>query len=156
MDTRSPAKKEDGAHRDAAIMRMRREGKTFPEIGDELGFSKQYAQRRYKELLAEIPALEVAEYRAEQLERYDWLTREAVEILRRDHVHVSQGRVVRETPDGPPLLDDGPKLAAIRELRQIEAQRSELLGTKTPVKTEGQVGVELKVSVVGVDVGKMT
>lgn len=159
MDTRTPAQKEDAAHRDAAIMRLRREGKTFPEIGEELGFSKQYAQRRYKELLTEIPALEVHEYRAEQLERLDWLRRENVEILRRRHVVVSQGRIVYETgPNGEkvPLKDDGPAQAALRELRQIEQLQAELVGSKAPVKADVSGGVELRVVVVGTDVGKMT
>ena len=149
--TRSHDEIEAAAVRDASLMRLRREGQTFEAIADTLGFSRQYAWRRYWELMKEHVASEVSEYRAEQLDRYDWLIREAVAVLGRDHVVVSQGRVMREgKPEideesgeavireghGSPLLDDGPKLAAIREIRAIEAQRTELLGTKTPVKVE--------------------
>src|SRR5687768_10325876 len=123
MDTRSPEQVEAAAQRDAELVRLKREGKTFEEIGQQFGFSRQYAHKRYWELVRELreqTTADVADYRDEQLDRYEWLIRETTAILRRDHVHVSQGRVVRETPDSPPLLDDGPKLAAIRELRQIE------------------------------------
>lgn len=158
MDTRTPEEIEAAAQRDADIVRLRREGKTFEEIGRKLGFSRQYANRRYWELIKEHPAAEVHEYRAEALDRLDWLRREAVAILRRKHVVVSQGRVMYETtPEGEkvPLLDDGPKLAALRELRAIEALQADLVGSKAPVKADLSGGVELRVSVVGVDVEAM-
>lgn len=152
MDTRTPAEREDSAERDADLMRLRRQGKTFAQIGAELGFSKQYAHRRYTELLKEIPGQEIAEYRREQEERLDGLLREAHSVLARDHIHVSQGRVVRDE-HGQPILDDGPKLAAIREIRAIEERRARLLGLDAPTKTE-VTGQELKVTVVGVDVNR--
>src|SRR5581483_121905 len=42
----------------------------------------------------------------------------AMEILERDHVVVSHGKVIKDDA-GAPLLDDGPKLAALREMRAI-------------------------------------
>lgn len=158
MDTRPPELIETNAERDAAIVRMRREGGTFQEIGDKLGFSRQYAHRRYWELIKEHPAAEVHEYRAEALDRLDWLRREAVEILRAEHLVVSQGRVMYETkPDGTKvrLLDSAPKIQALRELRQIEELQANLVGSKAPVKTDVGGGVGLQVTVVGVDVEAM-
>jgi hypothetical protein len=136
MDTRSHDEIAASAGRDADLVRLRRAGQTFEAIGAELGFSRQYACRRYWELMKEPVLTAVADYRTEQLDRYDWLIREAAAVLARDHVTVSHGKVIRDEATGQPLLDDGPKLAAIRELRAIEAQRAELLGTKTPVKVE--------------------
>lgn len=159
MDTRPPELIEANAERDAALVKLRREGATFAEIGDELGFSRQYAHRRYWELIKEHPAAEVHEYRAEALDRLDWLRREAVKILRAEHVVVSQGRVMYETTETEEkvrLLDSAPALAALRELRQIEELQANLVGSKAPVKTELGSGAELRVVVVGTDVGKMT
>ena len=151
MDTRSHDEIAAGTDRDAELVKLRREGWTFEAIGARFDFTRQFAHKRYWQLMKEHVASEVSEYRAEQLDRYDWLIREAVAVLGRDHVVISQGRVMREgKPEideesgeavireghGSPLLDDGPKLAAIREIRAIEAQRTELLGTKTPVKVE--------------------
>lgn len=159
MDTRPPELIEANAERDAKLVKLRREGATFQEIGNELGFSRQYAHKRYWELIKEHPAAAVHEYRAEALDRLDWLRREAVEILRTEHVVVSQGRVMYETlSDGTKvrLLDSAPKIQALRELRQIEELQANLVGSKAPVKTDVGGGVELQVKVVGVDVGKMT
>lgn len=136
MDARTHGEIEAGAQRDAKLIELRRAGHTFQAIGDELGFSRQRACARYWELMREPVVAAVADYRAEQLDRLDRLVREASAVLARDHVTVSHGKVIRDEQTGKPLLDDGPKLAAIRELRAIEAQRTDLLGTKTPVKVE--------------------
>src|SRR5688500_11760325 len=105
MDNRSPEEKEAAAHRDRRIMQLRREGCTFQAIGDELGFSRQWAWERYTALLKEIPGQEVAEYRREQEERLDGLLRKAHEVLERQHITVSNGQVVRL--NGLPVPDDG-------------------------------------------------
>jgi hypothetical protein len=155
MDTRTPELIEANAERDAKLVKLRREGATFQEIGDKLGFSRQYAHRRYWELIKEHPAAEVHEYRAEALDRLDWLRREAVEILRAEHVVVSQGRVMYETQDDGTktrLLDSAPKIQALRELRQIEELQANLVGSKAPVKTDVSGETSVKVVLVGVDV----
>lgn len=151
MDTRSPAEKEVAAHRDRRIMQLRREGCTFQAIGDELGFSRQYAHERYTELLREIAGHEVAEYRREQEERLDGLLRKAHEVLEREHITVSNGQVVKH--NGLPVPDDGPTLAAIKTVLDIETRRAKLLGLDAPTKTE-VTGSGLLVEVVGVDPSK--
>ena len=40
----------------------------------------------------------------------------ALEILEREHVAISQGKIMKDD-GGTPILDDGPRLAAIREMR---------------------------------------
>jgi hypothetical protein len=147
MDTRTPAEKEDAALRDRRIMQMRREGCTFQAIGDELGFSRQYAHERYTALLKDIAGHEVAEYRREQEERLDGLLRKAHEVLERQHITVSNGQVVRL--DGQPVPDDAPTLAAIKTILDIETRRAKLLGLDAPTKTEVS-GSGLLVELVGI------
>lgn len=153
MDNRTPAEKEAAALRDRKIMRLRREGCTFQAIGDELGCSRQYAHERYTALLKDIAGHEVAEYRREQEERLDGLLRKAHEVLERTHLSVSNGRVV--CLDGVPVEDDGPTLAAIKTILDIEGRRAKLLGLDAPVKTDLNVNADVQYTVVGVDTDTM-
>lgn len=154
MDNRSPAIKEDTQRNKAEVLRLRRQRMTFEKIGQELGFSRQRAHQIYKEALAEIPVLEVNLYRAEQREILDDLVREARAVLERDHITVSNGKVI--TVDGEPLIDDGPKLAAIREIRALEESRRKLDGVDAPVKQELSGDVKVRYEVVGVNLEDLT
>jgi|SRR5882672_3341832 len=72
------------AERRAHVIALRREGRTFAEIGEDLGVSAQRAHVIYLEALKEIPAREVDQYRAEALD----LIHAAIEDLlpiARDH-----------------------------------------------------------------------
>jgi len=57
------------------------------------------------------PAQEVPEYRVEQAERLDEMLRRAYEVLERQHVSVSNGKVIYH--EDKPLEDDTPTLMAI-------------------------------------------
>lgn len=153
VDNRSPEDKEDAQHRRAEVMRLRRTGMTFEEIGTELGISKQAAWTLYKKTLASIPALEVSEYRAEQAERLDALLARANEVLAAEHITVQHGRVVER--DGKPLPDHGPILDAIKAVLDIEARRAKLLGLDTPVKQSVEVDGGIRYEIVGVDVSQL-
>lgn len=59
----------------------------------------------------------------------------AMEVLEREHVTVSNGRVV-SLDDGTPLPDDGPVLQAIDRLLRIQERRARLLGLDAPVKRD--------------------
>lgn len=82
----------------------------------------------------------------------------AMEVLDRDHVVVSHGKVITmadpDTQVEKPLLDDGPKLAALREMRAIRESYRKLLGLDQPqqVAVSGTVTYE----VVGVDPADLT
>lgn len=144
----SPAQKEDAQRQRAAVMHLRRQGATFEAIGEQLGVTRQRAHQIYWQALKEIPAQEVSEYRAEQVERLDEMLRKAHEVLDRKHLTVSQGRVVRlgkpfvnddgeaEVDDGrgEPLEDDAPTLNAIKTILAIEERRAKLLGLDMPAK----------------------
>ena len=76
----------------------------------------------------------------------------AMEILERDHVVVSHGKVITmadEDGEEKPLLDDGPKLAALREMRAIRESYRKLLGVDQP--TQVAVSGAVRYEVVGVN-----
>ncbi|MFF4600138.1 hypothetical protein [Amycolatopsis sp. NPDC001319] len=170
-DNRTPAEKELSEDRKTQVIAWRRDGVPFEEIGRRLDppVSKQRAHQIYAEALKQIPAMEVQTYRAEQLERLDEMLRQAREVLTRDHVAVSQGRVVRigspEIVDGEatilegagePVLDDMPKLAALRAILSIEERRAKLLGLDTPVRQPVDLNGRYEYTVVGVDPDALT
>ncbi|MFG1680767.1 hypothetical protein ACGFNP_11420 [Nonomuraea sp. NPDC049269] len=105
-------------------------------IAERLGIANQGAHKLYTTTLAAIPALEVAEYRAEQAERLDALLAKANEVLAAGHVVIQHGRVVMQ--DGKPVRDHGPVLDAIKTVLAIEKQRAELFEFKVPVKQQIQ------------------
>jgi hypothetical protein len=93
----------------------------------------------------------VEEARAEILDRLDYLTRQALDVLERSHVTVSNGRTVQHPETGETLLDDGPTLAAIETIRKLDERRSKLLGADAPVRTELGGGTVVRHEVVGLD-----
>lgn len=157
-DTRKPSAKEAAEQRKVDVIRWRREGVPFEEIGRRLNPEKPLTRQRahtiYKEALKQIPALEVAEHRAEQLERLDALLVEANKVLARKHITVSHGQVVRL--NGEPIEDDAPTLAAIVTVLKIEERRAKLLGLDAPVKAELGGNVQVRYEVVGVDLEALT
>jgi hypothetical protein len=85
-------------------------------------------------------------------EQLDQLYVMAMEILERNHVMVSHGRVVYGD-DGEPLLDDGPRLQAIQAALRIRESYRKLHGADQPAKAEITGGV--KFEIVGVDPGDL-
>lgn len=128
------------AMRRGDAMRMRRDGYSYPEIALALGYrtyraAMQDVSRGMVEYVGE-PANEV---RVLELARLDEMWQAAIGVMRRPHVTVSDGRVVKvadalgvETP----LLDDEPILKAIDKLLKIQDRRSRLLGLDAPTRVE--------------------
>lgn len=140
--------------RDADASRLRSDGKTYQQIADALGYNDRGhawrgIQRARRAILRE-PAEELIQVESARL---DELYVAALDVLERDHITVSQGRVVKDD-NGVPLLDDGPKLAALRELRQIRESFRKLHGLDQPAKVEMSGGV--KYEVVGIDPDDLT
>lgn len=135
--------------RDAEAMRLKAAGRTYQQIADTLGYCDRGhawrgVQRAMKAVLQE-PAEELI---AVEAARLDDLYATALEILERDHVMVSHGKVVHDDT-GAPLLDDGPKIAALRELRQIRESYRKLHGLDAAKKVDLSGGVRYEL--VGVD-----
>jgi hypothetical protein len=161
------------ADRDAKAARLRSRGMSYRQIAAELGVEVASAydavQRALKDALGEAPA----DVRRLELERLDQMEAAVWAVLERDHITVSQGRVVRRRildDNGDPIvagrdrddkpvfreedvLDDGPVLQAVDRLLKIQARRAALLGLDAPVKAE--TGVTLNYTIVGVDMGQL-
>jgi hypothetical protein len=124
------------ALRRAQALEMRAQAKPFSEIAAQLKYCSPAAaaQDVQRALLLAItePAAEV---RALELLRLDELWVKAAQVLNRQHVSVSHGRIVK-ADDGEPLLDDAPVLAAIDRMLKIQERRARLLGLDAPTKVE--------------------
>lgn len=131
----------DGAERDAEAARLKAQKWTFQQIADHLGYaSKSSAYAAVARALAAVPAADVAELRRISVGEIDHLSALALEILDHEHPHVSQGGKIVLDEDGNRLLDDGPKLAAIRELRMLNERRGRILGSDAPVRSKVELG----------------
>jgi hypothetical protein len=121
--------------REARMLELRRDGRSYTEIGEAFGVSRQVATRIIQRGMDRIVREPAELVKAMDLERLDQLQVEALAVLRRRHVVVSGGKIVRGDDDQP-LTDDGPTLAAIGKLLDIQARRARLLGLDAAQKHE--------------------
>lgn len=130
-------------------LKLRSQGKSYAEIGRELGMSTPSAHTLVKKALEErrtVVAELADEVRSLELAHLDELKQAALEILHRTHLATSGTEVVYY--DGEPLLDDMQALYAIDRLIKIGKRRAELLGLDSPTVIDtGQMRIEI----VGVD-----
>ncbi|MGY6019582.1 hypothetical protein [Streptomyces spinosirectus] len=148
------------AEKAAAAARLKADNPrmTFQEIADAVGYSNKgdawrAVDRCRKAVLEEAGA----ELIASEAALLDDQFVAAMEILEHDHVTVSHGKVITMTDeDGneKPLLDDGPKLAALREMRAIRESYRRLYGLDDAIKVD--VSGAVKYEVVGVDPADLT
>jgi hypothetical protein len=123
------------AERDATAARLRAKGWTYPRIADELGYdSRATAYHAVQRVLKETVQEPGDELRTLELQRLDDMYRHAMSVLERQHVTVSNGKVVHLGDE--PLIDDAPVLAAIDRLLKIQERRAKLLGLDAPVKKD--------------------
>lgn len=148
----------DNAKRDADAASLRAKGRTFDQIADEMSYaSRGKAYEAVMRAYADIPYEQVEEARRLDLERLDRLIEQAWAVMEREHVTVSQGRVVgkqtgwkldpdtgetlrdgdnQPIPEYTDILDDGPLLAAIREIRGLLERRAKIIGYEAPARHE--------------------
>lgn len=134
------------------------EGHDWAEVARIAGYaSTGSAHTAVMEYLKQNPSPEAEQWREVELLKLNDLEREARAILKRQHVVVNQGKIVgrytgriMRDEEGQPiedhngkvvweieeLLDDGPALQAIRELRAISESRRKLLGVDATAKAE--------------------
>jgi hypothetical protein len=84
MPETQPGQRITAAERRAQVVALRRGRATFDQIGRALGISKQRAHELYRTALAEIPAQQVDEHRAEELILIDDAIASLM-IIARDH-----------------------------------------------------------------------
>ena len=166
----SDPKEHERAQRRNKLVELKRDGRyTWQQIADECGYSSKGAAcqdyHRMLKALQEETAAGLDDIRRAHLDGLMEIRRVAVEVMRRDHVQVAAGKIVRTElgvsagEDGPvyelgdPLMDDGPTLAAIDRIAKIDAQIAQLLGLNAPTRIESDG--ELRVVVEGVDVDEL-
>ena len=153
----------DSRRRDYQAAELRGQGWSFQRIADEIGFaSKGHAHDAVLRAYAEIPSEGAEHARQLDLERIDRLIEQAWVVMLTPHLAVSNGKVVRRFAgverdddgierldmDGKPIpvfedvLDDAPKLAAIREIRGLLERRAKITGYEAPAKSRIEVIAE--------------
>lgn len=162
------------AQRDAEAVRLYSDGLTYQQIADQLGLKNRAdAYKMVKRTMAKVPVEAVDQLRKRQAGLIERLLVKTLEIMERDHIAHSQGRIVRigcpgldrgqvqhsgctygvpGAPycDGPALLDHGPKLQAITVAKGLLERSAKLHGLDAPVRTAIE-GDELVIRIKGVD-----
>lgn len=147
------------ADRDAAAAQLRKRGKGYQQIADELGISKTSAFEAVQRALAEIIREPGESLRAMELERLDTelekldeMEQMVRDILSREHVTVSQGRVVYDESSGAAVRDDAIILQCVDRLGRLAEQRRKngesrrkLLGMDQPPKVEVTGGITYEI-----------
>jgi hypothetical protein len=160
MPQHDPEATAAATEREAVIVRLKREGLTFDEIGQRFGVSKQVVHRQFHRAIRRGLTVQVDAYRDEQLARIEAAREVVMDVLHARHVVVSNGHVVSEITGqdaegkpiyGEPLVDDGPVLAAVDRLVKLDDQEARLLGLYAAAKVE--TDTTLRYEVVGVDPG---
>src|ERR1700722_15132907 len=145
----------DSIKRDHRAAELHGQGWSYRRIADELGWaSGAKAHEAVLRAFAEIPSEGTEQARLLDLERIDRLIGKAWEIMLKEHLTVSQGRVVGKRVgwgrgaagsslrdgDGEPvglyedILDDGPALAAVREIRGLLERRAKIFAYDAPTR----------------------
>lgn len=151
------------AQRDFAAADLRAKGRSLQGIADELGFaSRGHVHDAIRRAFAALPADGAEDAKRLDLERIDRLIEQAWAVMEREHLTVSQGHVVGKQVgwqrdddgeilrdgEGAPIalyediLDDGPALAAIREVRGLLDRRAKIFGYDAPARTRIEVITE--------------
>lgn len=120
---------------DAEAARLRGEGLSYKQIAQRMGCTKSTAFERVHRAWRDTLTEPAERARAVELARLEEIHDAAMAVLLREHITVSHGHVVKDD-DGNPILDDGPRLAAIDRLRQVSESRRKLLGLDAPAKQE--------------------
>lgn len=141
----------ESAERDAEAARLRGRGLSYRAIAAELGVDVHTAHDAVDRALRAIVQEPAEQVRKLELDRLDRLYEAAISVLEREHVTVSQGKIIYK--GDAPLLDDGPVLQAIDRLLRIQERRAKLLGLDAATKTEVSGGV--KYEIVGIDMDQL-
>jgi hypothetical protein len=146
----------DTARRDAEAAQYLADhpGTRYQDLADMFGYcDRGTAWRGVRAARADVARPAVTKLIQTESEELDDLYLLAKEIIERDHIVVSHGKIVCGA-DGKPLLDDGPRLQAIQTALRIRDQYENLHGLKQPAQVA--VSGSVKYEVVGVDPSDLT
>lgn len=111
-------------------------GWTQERIAEYHGISQSRVSKIIKKVRESIPEEERTAVRTAVIERLDLAIAEAFEVMATHHYVVSNSGKIVEGPDGQPLRDNGPRLAAAKTIAHLDAERRKLLGLDAPAKQE--------------------
>ncbi|MFJ9037467.1 hypothetical protein ACIRF8_12870 [Streptomyces sp. NPDC102406] len=143
--------------RDARAAELRAQRLTYAQIGEQLGIDKGSAWRAVQNARADVARPAVEKLIAAESGQLDDLYVMALEIIERNHVTVSHGKVVTmagEDDKEMPLLDDGPRLQAIQTALKVRESYRKLHGLDAEQKVS--VSGAVRYEVVGVDPADLT
>jgi DNA-binding CsgD family transcriptional regulator len=132
------APRADVAARRARVLALRLEHRPYAEIATELGITASTARTDYARSLEQLKLEQDAQAstaRNVEQAKLDMLEAAAVGVLRRRHITVQHGKIVRDE-DGEVVEDDAPVLQAIDRLVRIAQRRATLTGMDAPVRIE--------------------
>jgi hypothetical protein len=135
------------AERDRRAAELRGKGWSYRKIAAELKIDVHTAHDAVERALRAIRAEGAAEVRQLELERLDRMYEAVLGVLEREHVTVSNGKVIYVGEE--PLKDDDPVLRAVDRLLKIQERRARLLGLDAEQKVNMSGG--LTVEIVGVN-----
>ena len=152
----------DTVERDAEAARLKAKSWSYQQIADHLGITKSSAFEAVQRAYAEVITEPAENARKVEIDRYDQSLRNldamremVLDLLKRRHYTVSNGRVVHL--DDEPLEDDGFVLSCVDRLNSIESQRNavagrraKLMGLDIPVKQEVELTTGVEYRLVGV------
>jgi hypothetical protein len=132
----------EAARRRAQIVQARMAGATFEQIGRQHGITDSRAQQLYADAMHRTVKEPADQHRALELRRLDDLQLRLTQVLRRDHVTISGGKLVVDDA-GLPYLDDGPVIAVALALLRVQESRRALLGLDAPTKVDATVSLRV-------------
>ncbi|MGW4670090.1 hypothetical protein [Streptomyces sp. NPDC004324] len=151
----------DAARRDAAAAEYLADhpGTTYRELAEMFGYyDKGTAWRAMQNVKAEVVRPAVTKLIATESEQLDDLFVMAMEIIERNHIVVSHGKIITmldpETGEEKPLQDDGPRLQAIQTALRIRESYRRLHGVDQP--SQVAVSGAVRYEVVGIDTTDLT
>jgi hypothetical protein len=136
------------AARRAKVLERRTEQIPYAAIAAELGVNESTIRTDYQRALEALKAEQDGQARfnvARQLAALDVAERAAWKVLRKDHIHVQHGKIVRHE-SGEPVLDDAPVLNAIDRILKISERRARLLGLDAPTRIEVSDAVDAELA----------
>lgn len=136
---------------------LRARGASWDDIAQAMGWKDRRTASnqvyRYLGKLAKRSDANVDAFRQELIEKLDEVEKACWEVLRRKHIVIQNGKVVRlEGEDGSfePVEDDAPVLQAVDRLLKVYERKAKLTGVDmTP---DNMIGVAVQYQIQGTDI----
>lgn len=136
----SDQKRAELAIRDAGILQRKADGEDNADIAAALSLHPSTVARAIARAIREAGAASAATLRDREYERRLYYLEELEAIIHKKHVHVHNGMPTD-------VVDDRPRIDALREARLMSESMAKLLGLDMPVKIDTTVSVRFEVAV---------